>query len=69
MITVLNQIEKDFIIYITYIDRKILVYLIYKTQIVLLINKKKFVLAKYSHFANIIFKKIIIKLFKKSDIN
>lgn len=59
-----------FVIYVMYPNFKIIiVYLVWKTQIAILVTKKVIVSTQYLNFTNIFSKKSAIKLFKRFAIN
>lgn len=66
-----NKNIEVFIVYVLSLDLRlnILIYLNRETQIVLLLNKKVKILAKYSDFFNILSKKKTLELLKLTKLN
>lgn len=65
----LDLTKKVFIVYITYLDRMILIYLACKAKIALLIVNNIIILAKYLDIIDFFLKKLAIKLFNYLAIN
>lgn len=63
MVTTLNFDKKVFVIYIAYLNIKILIQLAQKAQIALLIIEKIVILVKYLDYTKVFSKKSVIELF------
>lgn len=68
MATVLDLEKETFVVYIAFLNIKIIVYLTWKAQIALLIIEKITILEEYLDFANIFSKELAAELSKLSDI-
>lgn len=65
----LNLSRKAFILHVTYLNSKTLIYLICEAQIAVLLAIKISILAKYLDFSDFFSKKLACKLLKHSRIN
>lgn len=65
----LDKKAEIFIVYITCLTSKILIYLTQKAQIAWLIAKDVIVLTEYLDFLDIFLEKLVVELSKRSDIN
>lgn len=61
--------KEEFVIYVTYLESKILISLAWKAQIASLLAKKVSVFKEYFDFSNVFFKKFEAILFNFLDIN
>lgn len=59
VVVALNVSNKSFVVYIAYLDRKILIYLTSNVQTTFLMAEKVTVLTEYLDFTNIFSKKVV----------